>query len=419
MIGAATIRACLSGYEVLGIQEGFKWLMEGDASRVTPLGIAATSRIHFQGGSTIGISRANPTKDPKLLERALDTLRALGISHLVTIGGDDTAYSAYRLSQASGGQLKVVHVPKTIDNDLDLPRGVNTFGYLTARSVGVGIVRNLMTDARTTNRWYFVVAMGRKAGHLALGIGKAVGATLTLIPEEFVRPEHRRLDVVTDTLAGSIIKRLAHGRAHGVAILAEGLAEQLSEADLAGLKDAERDEHGHVRLAEVDFGNIVRHAVQRRLTGLGVKATIVAKNIGYELRSADPTPSDLEYTRDLGYCAARFIIEGGSDCLVAMVEGRFRPIPFADIMDPKTGRMRVRMVDIDSERYRIARTYMLRLRREDLADADEMRRLAAASHVTPERFREVFKAVFDADLEPIRSLTSPPPPVTPNDSPPR
>ena len=218
VIGAATIRASLSGYDVLGIQEGFKWLIEGDTSRVTPLGIENTSRIHFRGGSMIGISRANPTKDPKLLERCLDTLRAHNVSCLVTIGGDDTAYSAFRLAQASGGQLRVVHVPKTIDNDLDLPHHVNTFGYLTARSVGVGIVHNLMTDAKTTNRWYFVVAMGRKAGHLALGIGKAVGATLTMIPEELIRHEHRRLKVIADTLAGAIIKRLAQGRQHGVAV---------------------------------------------------------------------------------------------------------------------------------------------------------------------------------------------------------
>jgi 6-phosphofructokinase 1 len=410
VIGAATIRACLSGYEVLGIQEGYKWLMAGDTSHVVPLTIAETSRIHFRGGSTIGISRANPTKDPKLLETTLASLQALGIGCLVSIGGDDTAYSAYRLAQASNGQLRVVHVPKTIDNDLALPEGVNTFGYLTARSFGVQIVHALMTDAKTTNRWYFVVAMGRKAGHLALGIGKAVGATLTLIPEEF-RPEHRRLDMVVDTLVGAIIKRLAHGRQDGVAVLAEGLVEMLPESDIAELKDVERDEHGHVRIAEIDFGTIVKHAAKKRLADLGVKTTIVAKNIGYELRCADPVPSDMEYTRDLGYCAARYVIEGGSNCVISIAHGRFRPIPFSDIMDPHTGRMRVRMVDIDSERYRIARTYMLRLRREDLQDPAEMERLSRAAKMTPENFEKEFAHVFDADIEPIRSLTGAPPPV--------
>ena len=113
--------------------------------------------------------------------------------------------------------------PKTIDNDLDLPQDIFTFGFQTARHIGVEIVKNLMVDAKTTSRWYFVIAMGRKAGHLALGIGKAAGATLTLIPEEFGKEV--RLRTIVDTLAGAIIKRLAHGRTDGVAVLAEGLVE--------------------------------------------------------------------------------------------------------------------------------------------------------------------------------------------------
>ncbi|HSO36223.1 MAG TPA: 6-phosphofructokinase, partial [Labilithrix sp.] len=177
VIGAATIRANLSGVEVLGVQDGFKWLIEGDTSRVTPLTIADTSRIHFRGGSTLGISRANPTKSPELLARCLDTLNRLGVGMLITIGGDDTCFSSSSLAKASRGKLRVVHVPKTIDNDLDLPQDVYTFGFQTARHIGVEIVKNLMVDAKTTSRWYFVVAMGRKAGHLALGIGKSAGAT--------------------------------------------------------------------------------------------------------------------------------------------------------------------------------------------------------------------------------------------------
>jgi len=182
VIGAATIRACLSNVEVLGIPEGFRWVMTGDTSRVVPLTINDTSRIHFRGGSMLGISRANPTKKPETMRNVLDSFERLDIGMLITIGGDDTAYTAYKLAQAAGGRLRVVHVPKTIDNDLDLPHDVWTFGYQTARALGVDIVHNLMVDAKTTGRWYFVVAMGRKAGHLALGIGKAAGATLTLIP---------------------------------------------------------------------------------------------------------------------------------------------------------------------------------------------------------------------------------------------
>jgi 6-phosphofructokinase len=389
VIGAATIRACLSNVEVLGIQDGFRWLMAGDTAHVAPLTIADTSRIHFRGGSHVGISRANPTRNPAHLETTLASLDKLGVGMLITIGGDDTAFSAYKLAEASKGTLSVVHVPKTIDNDLDLPPDVNTFGYQTARHIGVEIVHNLMVDAKTTSRWYFVVAMGRKAGHLALGIGKAAGATLTLIPEEFTGPT-ARLGTIVDTLVGSMLKRLAAGRQDGVAVLAEGLVEILPPEDIAAVAQVERDAHDHIRIAEINFGDIIKDAVTKRLAELNLKSTVVAKNIGYELRCADPIPSDMEYTRDLGYCAARYIIDGGSNALVSIQDGRFRPLPFKDIMDPATGRMRVRMVDIESDRYKIARTYMLRLKGEDFEDPRELQKLAQVAGVTTERFRELF-----------------------------
>src|SRR4029079_6698154 len=185
VIGAATIRAVLSGYDVVGILDGFQWLMKGDIEHVRHLTTPDVSRIHFRGGSYLGISRRNPTKGEHLLENTIVSLLRLEIDKLITIGGDDTAFSASQIERQSKGRLRVVHVPKTIDNDLDLPDNTDTFGFQTARHIGVSLVENLMVDARTTSRWYFIIAMGRKAGHLALGIGKAAGATLTLIPEEF------------------------------------------------------------------------------------------------------------------------------------------------------------------------------------------------------------------------------------------
>jgi 6-phosphofructokinase len=400
VIGAATIRACHSSVEVLGIQEGFHWLMHGDTQHVTPLTIGDTSRIHFRGGSCIGISRANPTRKPEHMRNVLDALERLGVGMLVTIGGDDTAFSAYKLAQAAGGALRVVHVPKTIDNDLDLPHDVWTFGYQTARAIGVDIVHNLMVDAKTTGRWYFVVAMGRKAGHLALGIGKAAGATLTLIPEEF-GPAPVRLPTIVDTLAGSIIKRLADGRTDGVVVLAEGLAEIVPQHDLAELETAERDEHGHIRLEEINFGDICKTHVRERLARLGLGATtIVAKNIGYEMRSADPIPFDMEYTRDLGYCAAKHVIEGGTNALISIQQGRFKPVPLDQIMDPATGRMRVRMVDVTSDRYRIAYAYMLRLKPEDFDEEGELAKLANVLHTTPDRFRDELGYLVDRERPP-------------------
>jgi 6-phosphofructokinase len=400
VIGAATIRARLEGLDVLGIRDGFDWIMQGDIEHVMPLGIQEVSRIHFRGGSHIGISRANPTTDPALLENSLVSLLRLNATDLITIGGDDTAYSAMRLATQAAGRIRVVHVPKTIDNDLPLPPDVDTFGFQTARHYGVEIVKNLMVDARTTSRWYFVIAMGRKAGHLALGIGKAAGASLTLIPEEFAGGPIR-LKTIVDTLAGAIIKRLSDGRRDGVTVIAEGLVLGIAHEDLAGLQDVERDSHGNVRIAEVNLGEILKAEVIERLKGFGIKTTIAAKNIGYELRCADPIPMDMEYTRDLGYCAAKYLLEGGSGVVISLQAGHFVPIPFEQLLDPTTGRPQIRLVDIHSARYAIARRYMLRLRRDDFEDPHELARFAATAGVNLEEFRRQFEYLVEAEPPPF------------------
>jgi ATP-dependent phosphofructokinase / diphosphate-dependent phosphofructokinase len=400
VIGAATIRARLEGLDVLGVRDGFDWIMQGDIEHVMPLGIQEVSRIHFRGGSHIGISRANPTTDPALLENSLVSLLRLNATDLITIGGDDTAYSAMRLAKQAAGRIRVVHVPKTIDNDLPLPPDVDTFGFQTARHYGVEIVKNLMVDARTTSRWYFVIAMGRKAGHLALGIGKAAGASLTLIPEEFAGGPIR-LKTIVDTLAGAIIKRLSDGRRDGVTVIAEGLVLGIAHEDLAGLQDVERDSHGNVRIAEVNLGEILKAEVIKRLKGFGIKTTIAAKNIGYELRCADPIPMDMEYTRDLGYCAAKYLLEGGSGVVISLQAGHFVPIPFEQLLDPTTGRPQIRLVDIHSARYAIARRYMLRLRRDDFDDPHELARFAATASVSLEEFRRQFAYLVEAEPPPF------------------
>ena len=389
VISAVTIRSIMGGSEVLGFVDGFKWLMEGSMAHVHPLSIEEVSRIHFRGGSHLGTSRANPTKKAEHLDRVLSSLTGLGVTRLVTIGGDDTAFSALRLEARSEGRLQVVHVPKTIDNDLDLPHGIPTFGFQTARHVGVEIVKNLMVDARTTSRWYLVVTMGRKAGHLALGIGKAAGATLTIIPEEFTeRPV--KLHRLVDAVIGSMIKRFDSGRNDGVIVLAEGLIEILDQGDLGGLDHVERDEHGHLRLSEVDLGDLLRREVTSELKALGLSVTVVSKNVGYELRCADPIPFDIEYTRDLGYCAAQFLLDGGTAAMVSIQDGRFAPIPFKQMLDPVTGRARVRMVDTGSQSYLIARQYMIRLDDHDFKDPERLGRHAALVHLSPQAFTQRF-----------------------------
>jgi 6-phosphofructokinase 1 len=399
VIGAATIRAALEGIDVVGIRDGFEWLMQGDIDHVTPLTIDAVSRIHFRGGSHIGIARANPTTDPKYLENVVISLLRLDITRLLTIGGDDTAFSAMKVEEIGAGRIHVVHVPKTIDNDLDLPPSVNTFGFQTARHYGAEIVKNLMVDAKTTSRWYFVITMGRKAGHLALGIGKAAGATLTLIPEEFPKP--LRLKTIVDTLVGAIIKRLSYGRRDGVAMIAEGVVLDVDPNDLSAMHEVERDAHGHIRIAEVNIGEILKAQVTARLKELGVKATIVAKNIGYELRCADPIPYDMEYARDLGYCAAKYLLAGGDSAMVSMQGGHFVPIPFSSMIDRETGRTRIRLVDTHSTRYAIARRYMIRLRRDDFEDPHELAKFAATVRMSLDEFRRQFEYLISYEPPPL------------------
>jgi 6-phosphofructokinase len=399
VIAAATIRARLEGLDVVGIRDGFEWLMQGDIEHVTPLTIEAVSRIHFRGGSTLGIARANPTTEVALLERTVQALLRLNVTQLITIGGDDTAFSAMKLEKHAGGAIRVVHVPKTIDNDLDLPAHIDTFGYQTARHYGVEIVKNLMVDAKTTSRWHVVVAMGRKTGHLALGIGKAAGATVTLVAEEFAQPTP--LKTVVDTLTGAIIKRLSYGRRDGVAVIAEGVVLAIKPEDLAGLENVERDAHGHIRIDEVSIGDILKVQVMARLRELGIKTTVSAKNIGYELRCADPIPFDMEYTRDLGYCAAGYLAAGQGSSMISIQGGKFVPIPFDTMIDPETGRTRVRSVDVTSTRYTIAHRYMIRLKREDFDDPHDTAKLAATARLSVDEFRDRFAYLTTHEQSPV------------------
>lgn len=390
VIRSATIEAIKHGLKVVGILDGFHWLARGDNSKVRILTIDDVSRIHFSGGSILGTSRENPTKSEEKLKNVIQALRNLEVDFLITIGGDDTAFTAARIDELAGPEIEVAHVPKTIDNDLPLPGMISTFGYQTARHVGVDLLQNIMVDAQTTDRWYFVVTMGRKAGHLALGIGKAASATLTVIAEEF-GTGYARLDHICDVLEGAIIKRRALGRADGVAILSEGLAEKIDPRDLNELEEIERDAHGNIRYAEIPFGTILKNRVRRRLRERGISVTIVEKNIGYELRCAPPIPYDCEYTQDLGFSAVRFLLSGDTGAMICIQSGQLVPLYLSDLLDRETGRTRVRMVDIETEYYTVARNYMLRIESEDFENPRWTARLARAAQLTTEEFVRRFR----------------------------
>jgi 6-phosphofructokinase 1 len=391
VIASATIEARNHGLRVLGIFEGYRHLVKGDTSHVRELEIDTVSRLHFTGGSYLRTSRTNPAADPESLRQCIRSLTLLGVRYLITIGGDDTTFGASRIAAEARGRIGVATVPKTIDNDLPLPDNAPTFGFETARAVGVGIVENLMEDARTAQRWYLAVTMGRKSGALALGICKAAGATLAVIPEEFPAGPIP-LDDVVDTIVGSIVKRLAIGADHGVAVIAEGLAERIAPEELAAVSTVSRDAYGHVRLADVPLGAVLRDAIRARLNAIGVETTVVPKDIGYELRSARPIPFDAEYTRTLGYGAVRYLLAGGSGALIALAGGRIVPVTLEEMLDPATGRIRVRLVDVTTESYEVARKYMIRLDEHDFLEP-RLSRLAAQTTLDPEAFAERFRRV--------------------------
>jgi 6-phosphofructokinase 1 len=406
VISSVTIEAVNSGLEVTGIYDGFEHLIAGRADRVRPLAISDVSRIHFQGGSILRTSRANPTRHQEDLQRVIQVLRELGLTYLVTIGGDDTAFAAAEVAGAAEGSLRVAHVPKTIDNDLPLPGSMPTFGFETARHVGTQTVLNLMEGSLATNRWYFVVVMGRTAGHLALGIGKSAGATLTLIPEEFSK-EDLSLDEVARILEGAILKRRAMGQRHGLAVIAEGIGAKLDPQELAQVPGVavEYDPYGHVRLGEIPLATILRRGVQRRFADRGEQISIVESTLGYELRSAPPIPFDIDYTRTLGYGTVRFLLSDSAEerlshgGLVCLDGGHLHTLPFEELRDPATGRTRIRTVDIHSEHYIATRKYMIRLEPKDLTNPKMIDKLAEAAHMLPTDFRRAFAPAAELTAE--------------------
>lgn len=423
VISSVTIEAINQEFEVYGVRDGFKNLVTDgfdpkNPAHVRRLLIPDVAPHYQRGGSILGTSRTNPTKNEEDMRRVLAGLGKLGIEYLVTIGGDDTAFSGSTVYAKAEGRIKVAHVPKTIDNDLPLPAGIPTFGFETARQIGVEIARNLKEDARTTTRWYIVVSMGRAAGHLALGIGKASAATVTVIAEE-LKGKTVTLDLVADLIIGSMIKRKALGKGYGVAILAEGLLEAIgAEAlradfgnDLNMFGTIEEDDFGHLRLGEIEFGRMIRHRVAARLDALSeaarqragadpkkwkppIRPTMIDKDLGYELRCADPIPFDAEYTRNLGYGAVKFLTSGQADevgAVISFVGEKLVPLPFQTIIDKKTKKMKPRLVDVASQSYECARRYMIRLDRSDFDQADRLKSLAAAVKLPPEEFRKRFE----------------------------
>lgn len=403
VIAASVIEARKENLTIYGFMEGYRWLTRGDpellAANTVKLSTGDVSRIHFDGGSILGTSRTNPLKTADGVKNSVEMLRSMDIRYMITVGGDDTAFAASRIAEEAkrlGIDIKFAHVPKTIDNDLPLPKNIPTFGFETARHVGAGMVKNLMQDAKSTGRWYVVVAMGRHSGHLSLGMAKSAGATLCIIPEQFEKATPISLKEVCDIFEASILKRRAMGSEHGVLVIAEGVAEKFGHEELTGIPEItfEYDAFGNPVLAEIELGKIIKGEIHRRFEERGEKFRLVELDIGYALRSADPIPFDQEYTRDLGYSAVRYLLsdkeEHRPNALICIDGGELYPIRFEDIIDPETGKTGVRMVNIKSHSYRVADEYMIKLRKRDLDDKAFLSKTAKAGNMTPKEFLDRF-----------------------------
>jgi len=391
VISSATIEARNRGKKVIGILDGFKWISMGDTSKVLDLDIQNTSRIHTTGGSIIGISRQSPLATEQTFKNTVSSIEKLGIGNLITIGGDGTMFLAKTLHEHFGGRLKIAHLPKTIDNNIALPDYISTFGFETARDVGAKIMNNIMEEARTTGRWFLVITMGRRTGHLALGIGQSSGATITIIPEDF-EEEKVPLEKVVAILEGSIIKRMSMERDYGVAILAEGMLDKIDPVDL-GLMD--KDGMGRIRYVDVNFGQLLKSTLGEKLSEKGVEVELVHKRLGYEMRSANPIPFDVDYTRKLGYCAVKYLLDGeGDGALVYVRTGKIQAIPFQELIDEKTNSIKVRYMDKNTEAYEVSQKYMIKLNRDDIETPPTLKKLSEQTNLSGGEFREYFAKIF-------------------------
>lgn len=357
VISASVIEASNRGYQVKGLVNGFRDITVGEPNAVVTLTTDVASTIYNKGGSILGTSRFNPFKDTEHFDKFVAALHANDIDKLIVIGGEGSAFLSLNLARKCS-DLAVVHVPKTIDNDLILPNKYPSFGFETALHAGTKIVEVLREDAKTCKRWYLTTTMGRKAGFLALGIGLAAGATSTLIPEEFAgyRPTpHDLASIIFSTMR----KRIAMRKNYGVIVLAEGILDCIDPGQSELLQGCVRDDLGRIRYSQVELGDVLIPHLKDMLKEAGLDSHLIRKNIGYELRCCDPISFDIEYTRFLGYGAVQHILGGHSGIMVTRDFDKLGFLPLESMVGDD-GLIRSRGVDLSSDLYRVARSFMIR-----------------------------------------------------------
>jgi ATP-dependent phosphofructokinase / diphosphate-dependent phosphofructokinase len=339
------------GYKVIGLHDGYKYLFTENASTID-IDFEMADLFFSLGGSVVRMSRYKPSD----LEFKPDFFIKNNIKLLVTIGGDDTASTANRISKFLVERkipIQNIHVPKTIDNDLPLPEGQPTFGYQSAKQEGVRIGRTIYEDARTSANWFVVSAMGREAGHLAFGIGAACHYPMIIIPEMFNKTKVS-LEKITRLIISSIVKRRILGIPYGCAIVSEGVFHFMSDEDIesSGIQFT-YDDHGHPELGTVSKAHIYNMLLQIRLKQLGINLKSRPVEMGYELRCIAPTAYDLMYCSFLGIGVKTLFDKGITGCVVTSdPSGDIHPLFLKDVEDAN-GKVKTRMVMMDSQKARM------------------------------------------------------------------
>ena len=278
------------GDEIIGFRDGWRGVLESDT---VPLDLGAVRGILPRGGTVLGTSRTNPYAMAGGGDRALENLRALGIDALVPIGGEDTLGVATRLAESG---MRVVGVPKTIDNDLD---GTDyTFGFDTAVGVAMEAIDRLHTTGDSHHRTLVVEVMGRHAGWIALHAGMAGGANVILIPE-------KPFDV--DAVVAHCQHRFDSGYSP-ILVVSEGAKPQ--DGDLI-LSTGEKDAFGHVRLGGI--GAALASLIEER-TGREARAVV----LGHIQRGGTPSPFDRVLATRFGLAAIDAVHDGQSGVMVAL-----------------------------------------------------------------------------------------------------
>lgn len=352
VISAVSKQFIEAGFRVIGLHDGYKNLFSGKPSIVN-IDFDYADRIFNRGGSALRMSRYKPKNE----EFNPDFFVENNIRLLVTIGGDDTASTANRISKYlldNNVKIQNIHVPKTIDNDLPLPDGISTFGYQSAKDEGTRIGATVYEDARTSGLWFVVSAMGREAGHLAFGIGAACHYPMVIIPEMFNKTKIS-LDKIIRLIISSIVKRAILGIPYGVAIVSEGVFHSLSDEEIksSGIQFT-YDDHGHPELGNVSKAHIFNLMLQMKLKELQLDVKSRPVELGYELRCITPKAFDLMYCNLLGIGVRQLYDQGYTGCMVTSNQtGEIMPVHLKDMEDPETGKIKTRLVNMEGHKAQI------------------------------------------------------------------